>query len=128
MASLLCLLTGVLDLVSALTVAERGRLHALRMLVPGGVTTASNALTLVTGVLLVLLARGLRRRKRRAWRVVVALLLGSIALHLLKGLDVEEAAVALGLLVGSSRCGRNSMPRVTRARGGEPLGWVYSCS
>lgn len=95
---MLCLLTGLLDLVSALTLAERARLHELRTLVPGGVRTASTALTLVTGVLLVLLARGLRRRKRRAWRITVGLLLGSVALHLLKGLDVEEATVALLLL------------------------------
>ncbi len=98
--SLLCLLTGLLDLVSALTRAERARIHELSMFVPGALTIASNALTLVTGVLLVLLARGLRRRKRRAWRIAVGLLLGSIALHLLKGLDVEEATVAVLLLIG----------------------------
>ncbi len=98
--SLLCLLTGLIDLVSALTRAERARLHELATLVPGELTTASNALTLVTGILLVLLARGLRRRKRRAWQVAVGLLLSSIALHALKGLDVEEAAVACLLLVG----------------------------
>jgi len=100
LVSLLCLLTGLLDLVSALTRAERARIHELSMLVPGALTTASNALTLVTGVLLVLLARGLRRRKRRAWQITVGLLLGSVALHLLKGLDVEEATVALLLLAG----------------------------
>lgn len=85
------MLTGALDLVSALTKAQRGRLHVLRAYVPGGVVNASTALTLVTGVLLVLLARGLRRRKRRAWVMTVALLAGGVALHLLKGLDVEEA-------------------------------------
>jgi len=100
LVSLLCLLTGLLDLVSALTRAERARIHELSMLVPGALTTASNALTLVTGILLVLLARGLRRRKRRAWQITVGLLLGSVALHLLKGLDVEEATVALLLLAG----------------------------
>jgi len=100
LVSLLCLLTGLLDLVSALTRAERARIQQLSMLVPGALTTASNALTLVTGVLLVLLARGLRRRKRRAWQITVGLLLGSVALHLLKGLDVEEATVALLLLAG----------------------------
>jgi lysyl-tRNA synthetase class 2 len=98
-AALLCLLTGLLDLWSALYPADRGRLHTLTTYVPGALTRASAAGTLVTGVLLVLLARGLRRRKRRAWRATVALLLGSVALHVLKGLDVEEALVAVGLLV-----------------------------
>ena len=98
-AALLCFLTGVLDLWSALYPADRGRLHTLTTYVPGALTRASAALTLVTGVLLVLLARGLRRRKRRAWRATVALLVGSVALHVLKGLDVEEALVAVALLV-----------------------------
>jgi lysyl-tRNA synthetase class 2 len=98
-AALLCFFTGVLDLWSALYPAESGRLHTLTMYVPGALTRASAALTLVTGVLLLLLARGLRRRKRRAWRATVALLIGSVALHVLKGLDVEEAVVAVGLLV-----------------------------
>lgn len=98
-AALLCLAIGVLDVWSALYPADRGRLQALTEVVPGALTRASTALTLVTGVLLVLLARGLRRRKRRAWRLTVALLVGSVALHVLKGLDVEEAVVAVALLV-----------------------------
>lgn len=98
-ASLLCLAAGLLDLVSALTAANRTRLMTLRHYVPGGISNASTALTLVTGVMLVLVARGLRHRKRRAWRVAVLLLVGSVALHVLKGLDVEEATVAAVLLV-----------------------------
>ncbi len=98
-AYLLCLAIGVLDVWSALYPANRARLEALTSVVPGALTRASAALTLVTGVLLVLVARGLRRRKRRAWRLTLALLLGSVGLHVLKGLDVEEALVAVGLLV-----------------------------
>ena len=52
------------------------------------------------GLLLVLLAHGLRRRKRRAYRLTVALLGLSIGLHLLKGLDVEEATASLVVLAG----------------------------
>ncbi|MGZ6826849.1 MAG: phosphatidylglycerol lysyltransferase domain-containing protein, partial [Mycobacteriales bacterium] len=98
-ASLLCFATGLIDLLSALTPANRARLQALRGVVPGGIRNASTALTVVVGVLLVLVARGLRRRKARAWRVTVGLLTGSVLLHVLKGLDVEEALVALALLV-----------------------------
>jgi lysyl-tRNA synthetase class 2 len=98
-AGLLCALVGLVDLVSAVSYVNRMRLHELTLLVPGALTTASAAATLVTGLLLLLLARGLRRRKRRAWRAVVALLAGSVALHLLKGLDVEEAALAVAFLV-----------------------------
>ncbi|MGZ6827452.1 MAG: hypothetical protein ACXVGH_11715, partial [Mycobacteriales bacterium] len=98
-AALLCFATGLVDLLSALTPANRARLQALRGVVPGGIRNASTALTVVVGVLLVLVARGLRRRKARAWRVTVGLLTGSVLLHVLKGLDVEEAVVALALLV-----------------------------
>jgi lysyl-tRNA synthetase class 2 len=98
-AGLLCALVGLVDLASAVSHANRSRLQELTKVVPGALTTASAAATLVTGILLLLLARGLRRRKRRAWRAVVALLAGSVGLHVLKGLDVEEAALAAALLV-----------------------------
>ena len=97
-AGVLTALVGVLDLVSALTHEEAGRLRALTMVVPGALTTAASGVTVVTGVLLLLLAHALARRKRRAWRAVVLLLVASVALHVLKGLDVEEALVAIGLL------------------------------
>jgi lysyl-tRNA synthetase class 2 len=99
LAGVLCGLVGLINLASALSHANRDRLEALTSVVPGALTTASAAATLVTGVLLLLLARALRRRKRRAWRAVVALLAGSVALHVLKGLDVEEAVLAAALLV-----------------------------
>ncbi len=98
-AGLLCALAGIVDVVSALSHVDRARLRTLTMYVPGALTNASAAATLVTGVLLLLLARGLNRRKRRAWRAVVLLLAGSVGLHVLKGLDVEEAVLAGALLV-----------------------------
>lgn len=97
--AVLVLVAGLVDLVSAATRADHARLVVLRRFVPGGLSDTSSALTLVTGVLLVLLARALRRRKRRAWRLALSLLTVSVALHLLKGLDVEEAAASAGLLV-----------------------------
>lgn len=93
-------LTGLLDLISALTPAQHSRLHLLRQHAPGGVVNASTALTVATSILLIMLARGLRRRKKRAWVVTVLLLSLSVVLHLLKGLDVEEAVVNV-LLVGA---------------------------
>ena len=98
-AGLLCAFAGLVDLISATSHVDRMRLHALTKVVPGALTTASAAATLVTGLLLLMLAQALRRRKRRAWRAVVTLLAGSVALHVLKGLDVEEASLAAGLLI-----------------------------
>ena len=90
---------GIADIVSAVTPEQRDRLRALRQVVPLSLAHAASATTAVAGLLLVMLAHGLRRRKRRAWRAVVVLLALSVALHIAKGLDAEEAAVALALLV-----------------------------
>ena len=59
---------GVVDVVSAVTPERAGRLHELTTVVPLSVAHAASAATAVTGLLLILLGHGLRRRKRRAWR------------------------------------------------------------
>ena len=57
------------------------------------------ALTLVVGILLVLLARALRRRKRRAWRATVFLLAASTVSHVVKGHDVAQSVIPFVLLL-----------------------------
>jgi lysyl-tRNA synthetase class 2 len=99
-AALLSAVLGVVNLVSASTPEISGRLAALNGIVPGTVSHVATAGTAITGVLLLLGAHALRRRKRRAWRAVTLLLGLSIVLHLLKGLDIEEASVAALLLAG----------------------------
>ncbi len=102
-AALLTLAAGVLNLVSALLPAERQRLDLLDRLVPGAVSRGATVVTAAAGVGLLLLAGGLRRRRRTAWLAAVVLLGGSAVLHLLKGLDFEEAMVlafVAGLLAG----------------------------
>ena len=48
---------------------------------------------------LILLGGGIRRGHRRAWAMSLALLVLSSFLHVAKGLDIEEATVAIGLAV-----------------------------
>jgi lysyl-tRNA synthetase, class II len=90
---------GVVDIVSALTPEEVGRLHDLTQVVPLSLAHVASAGTAVAGLLLVMLGHGLRRRKRRAWRGAVVLLLLSAGLNVVKGLDAEEAVVAFVLAV-----------------------------
>ena len=90
---------GLLDVISAVTPERAGRLRTLTTVVPLSVAHAASAATAATGLLLVLLGHGLRRRKRRAWRGACALLLLSTALHLVKGLDAEEASVTFAAAV-----------------------------
>ncbi|MER6129440.1 phosphatidylglycerol lysyltransferase domain-containing protein [Streptomyces sp. NPDC001795] len=94
-----CRLIGVLDLVSALFPGFRhSRVHGWLGELPGGVTTLAAVGQLTSGLLLVLLAHALRRRKRRAWRAVVVLLPLSAALHLVHRHELVTAVIALVLL------------------------------
>jgi lysyl-tRNA synthetase class 2 len=99
-AQLLCALIGLINIGSGSTPALGSRIRVLTEVVPGTAAHAAAAATIVAGLLLLLLAHALRRQKRRAWRAVVVLLAASVVLHLVKGLDIEEAAVSAALLAG----------------------------
>jgi lysyl-tRNA synthetase class 2 len=88
---------GLIDVVSAVTPEIKERLALVERFVPGPVPPLASAVVVPIGFALVLSARGLLRRKRRAWQLALALLAGSSILHLLKGLDYEEATI-IGLL------------------------------
>lgn len=91
-------LLGLVSLLSALVPALRSRLAFVHELLPPFVPQVADAATLTVGIALMTVAGGLRRRKRTAWWAAVALAAGSALLHLLKALDVEEAAFSLGVL------------------------------
>jgi len=92
-------LLGVVSVVSALVPAWRSRLELLATVVPAVAPAAATAGAAAVGVLLVVLARALRRGVRRAWWAAVWLVGASVVLHLLKGLDVEEASLAVAVLI-----------------------------
>jgi lysyl-tRNA synthetase class 2 len=94
-----CLLIGLLDIASAVFPQLRhSKIHALAGELPGATTTLEAVGTLMVGVLLVLLAHALRRRKRRAWRTACVLLPASAALHITHGHQIGPAVVSLALL------------------------------
>ncbi|MCQ4197232.1 phosphatidylglycerol lysyltransferase domain-containing protein, partial [Streptomyces parvulus] len=76
-----CALVGLLDIAAGVFPRFRhSRMHALAEVLPGSFGPFAAALSLSAGVLLLLLAHGLKRRKRRAWRAAVTLLpLGALA-------------------------------------------------
>lgn len=76
-----CVLVGLLDIAAGSFPRFRhSRMHALAEVLPGAFGPFAAALSLSAGVLLLLLAHGLKRRKRRAWRAAAALLpLGAVA-------------------------------------------------
>lgn len=91
-------LAGALNLLSALTPPLAERFDVVRDLVPLAAAQAATALTALAGLGLLLTGRGVRRGQRRAWVVAVGLLGASAVLHLVKGLDAEEALVTLAML------------------------------
>jgi lysylphosphatidylglycerol synthetase-like protein (DUF2156 family) len=107
-------IAGLLDVASALTPPLRGRLHLVVGIVPLAVPQAAAALVALAGLSLLALARGVRRGQRHAWATAVALLAGTVALHLVKGGDVEEAAVAAALAVWLVRHRRDFRAAVDR--------------
>jgi lysyl-tRNA synthetase class 2 len=90
---------GVIGIVSALTPELASRVELVRSILPGGVPSAARVATLAFGIGLVWLARSLAQRRRRAWQLAVAVVIGITLSHLAKGLDVEEAVTALVLLL-----------------------------
>jgi lysyl-tRNA synthetase class 2 len=90
---------AVLTIVSALMPGQRDRIHDLTLIVPTPASAIATGVTLTLGVVLLQVASGLRRRKRRAWRIAVGVTALLVASHVLKGLDIEEAAISLAVLV-----------------------------
>lgn len=90
---------GVVGIISGLTPEFAHRSDVVRGMLPSGVPTAARDATLAFGIGLVWLSRSLAHRRRRAWQLAVAVVIGMSIAHLAKGLDFEEAAVGLTFLV-----------------------------
>ena len=98
---------GGLSIVSALTPEMASRVDLVQGVLPPGVPGAARTLVLALGLGMIWLSRGLARRKRRAWWLAVAVVSASAIAHLAKGLDFEEAATHLILLVALFRTRRH---------------------
>ncbi len=92
------ILAGFLNLSSTLLPAEPANIARLNGIVPFSIRHGARLLTIMSGFGLMVLAQALGRRKQRAWLAACLLLAISIGLHLIKGLDIDEATVDLGLL------------------------------
>src|SRR5882757_10790421 len=90
---------GLLDVVSAVFPAFRnGRMHHMAAVFPGTVSSLAAATSVVTGILLLMLAHGLKRGKQRAWWATVLLLPVGAATQLIYRHSLFGAVVSLVLL------------------------------
>jgi phosphatidylglycerol lysyltransferase len=97
---LVALLTGamgVINVLSAVTPTMQSRLLRLSSISPLGVRHGGRLTATLAGFALIMLASNLWRRKRVAWLMTVIILVISAVSHLIKGLDIEVAVLALGL-------------------------------
>jgi len=86
---------ALVNIVSSMTPAVPERLFFLKNWLNEGVLMTSNGLILVIGLFLLILFVFLLQGSKRAWYVAFALSILSGAGHLLKGVDYEEALLAL---------------------------------
>ena len=102
----LLLVAAAVNLASALTPPFRHRLQVVSAAYPLALHQAATAFTAVTGIALLQLARGVRRGQRWAWVAALVVLTAAAGAHIVKGLDVEEAAVALAAVAFLAVTGR----------------------
>lgn len=91
LAGALVLVSGTILLVSGNLPAETGRLGVLRDVVPLPFVELSHLAASIAGVLLIVVARGLYLKQRRAWLAALLLMAVGFLASLSKGLDWEEA-------------------------------------
>src|SRR5205814_362759 len=91
-------LAGAVGIASALTPEFADRFDLVRGVLPPGVPEAARALALAFGIVLIWLSRGLARRRHRAWKLALGVVLASAVAHMAKGLDFEESIATLVLL------------------------------
>ena len=98
-AALLTFLIGLADILNILRPDLVNRLHRLNSMIPGTLTDVTRSADVLIGLTLLMLAHGLRRRKRRAWQAVAALLAFDIAIHFIHTQRIVTAVVSLVLLI-----------------------------
>ncbi|MGB5147279.1 MAG: bifunctional lysylphosphatidylglycerol flippase/synthetase MprF [Porticoccaceae bacterium] len=114
----LTFMAGVVLLVSAAypTLTERSAL--LHDYLPHRVVEGSHLLSVVAGVVLLSLSRGIAGEVRRAYQLTLLVLLAGALLSLVKGLDYEEAiyllAVAALLVTRRKSFDRHAYPLLSR--------------
>ena len=102
-AALLTMLIGLSDIIAIFKPDWTHRLNRISYLVPGTLNAGIRSVDVIIGLMLLMLAHGLRRRKRRAFQAVIALLAFDIGIHFYHSQfnmeRVPTAIVSLVLLV-----------------------------
>ena len=90
---------GLVLLFSGATPAAEGRLEWMNQFVPLGIVETSHLAGSLVGVVLLLLSQGVASRLDAAYHAATIALAAGIAASLLKGVDIEEAALLTAFLL-----------------------------
>lgn len=96
----LLVISAVIDIVGALLIQHQTRSQVLETLLPTSVTLGGRTGAVLSGLSLLLLAGGIARGKRVAFRLALLVLAGTVAFELVKDLDFEAAALFAWILAG----------------------------
>lgn len=91
----LLLLLGFINIISVLTPPLHNRLMDLQNLIPMDAINASNNFVLIAGVFMIVIAAFMMKGFKSAWWIALLLCIVSVIGHITKGIDYEEASIAL---------------------------------
>lgn len=115
---------GVINILSAFTPALRQRASLIDSAFEGSFSELAAGATALIGIALVLVGRGLMRRRRASFLIAVGLLVISVVTHLAKGLDIEESIVMFVIAVVLVRTRSIFSEQLPRARPTSVLRWA----
>ncbi len=117
---------GIILLVSGVTPSVKSRLVWLKEVLPLPVIELSHFIGSLTGVGLILLARGLQRRLDGAYFLTIILLGTGIVVSLLKGGDYEEALILAIMLMALLPCRRQFYRKASLIEQRFTPGWLLA--
>jgi phosphatidylglycerol lysyltransferase len=104
--AILIFVLGIVNIISVLTPALPERIKLLADYLLVGFVSFSNSFVLIAGMFLLITAAFLLKGLRTAWWFAISLCVVSVFGHITKGIDYEEASVALliaGILVATRK-------------------------
>lgn len=94
----LILFDGLINVAISVAPPLRSRLHAVLNVLPLGAAQSAAAFTAVAGMVMIMIARGIRRGQRRAWYLAVFLLGLTIGAHFARGGSIVASGFALAIM------------------------------
>ena len=98
-ASLLTFLIGLSDVIAPFKPDWHEKLGKFVHVAPGALTNAAHTSDVIVGLLLLMLARGLKRRKRAAWQAVLVLLAFDVVIHFMHFPRVVSISGIVGIVL-----------------------------